>query len=62
MASTFRLEGVFSVLPTAFHDDGALDLDGTAALARAHVEAGVSGLTSLGVMGEAAELTLAPRE
>ena len=31
MAPTFRLEGVFSVLPTAFHDDGALDLDGTAA-------------------------------
>ena len=51
-----RLEGVFSVLPTAFHDDGALDLDGTLALANAHVAAGVAGLTVLGVMGEAAEL------
>jgi 4-hydroxy-tetrahydrodipicolinate synthase len=57
VAPTFRLDGVFSVLPTAFYEDGALDLDGTAALARAHVEAGVTGLTSLGVMGEAAELT-----
>jgi 4-hydroxy-tetrahydrodipicolinate synthase len=57
VASGLRLEGVFSVLPTAFHDDGGLDLDGTAALVRAHVAAGVAGLTSLGVMGEAAELT-----
>jgi 4-hydroxy-tetrahydrodipicolinate synthase len=53
----FRLEGVFSVLPTAFRDDASLDLDGTASLVRAHVAAGVSGLTTLGVMGEAAELS-----
>jgi 4-hydroxy-tetrahydrodipicolinate synthase len=52
----FRLEGVFSVLPTAFHDDGALDLDGTTALVGANVAARVAGLTVLGVMGEAAEL------
>jgi 4-hydroxy-tetrahydrodipicolinate synthase len=57
VGSTLRLHGVFSVLPTAFHDDAALDLAGTAALVRAHVVAGVAGLTSLGVMGEAAELT-----
>ena len=57
MAPTFRLEGVFSVLPTAFYDGGGLDVDGTAALVRAHVAAGVAGLTSLGVMGEAAELS-----
>jgi 4-hydroxy-tetrahydrodipicolinate synthase len=56
VAPTFRLEGVFSVLPTAFHDDGSLDLGGTAALTRVHVDAGITGLTSLGVMGEAAEL------
>jgi 4-hydroxy-tetrahydrodipicolinate synthase len=53
----FRLEGVFGVLPTAFHDDGRLDLDGTRALVRANCDAGVAGLTVLGVMGEAAELT-----
>ena len=57
MASTIRLEGVFSVLPTAFHDDAGLDLLGTAALVGANVAAGVAGLTTLGVMGEAAELT-----
>jgi len=56
-ATPLRLDGVFSVLPTAFDDDGALDLAGTEALVRAHVEAGVSGLTVLGVMGEAAELS-----
>jgi 4-hydroxy-tetrahydrodipicolinate synthase len=57
LSQPFRLEGVFTVLPTAFRDDGALDLGGTAALARAAVDAGVTGLTVLGVMGEAAELT-----
>ena len=57
MSAPFRLEGVFTVLPTAFHGDGGLDLAGTAALALAAVEARVSGLTVLGVMGEAAELT-----
>ncbi len=56
MSEPFRLEGVFSVLPTAFHDDGDLDLDGTANLVRATRDAGVAGLTVLGVMGEAAEL------
>jgi 4-hydroxy-tetrahydrodipicolinate synthase len=53
----WRPSGVVSVLPTAFHDDGALDLEGVAALVRAHAAAGVSGLTVLGVMGEAAELS-----
>jgi len=48
---------VISVLPTAFHDDGALDPDGIAELVTANASAGVSGLTVLGVMGEAAELT-----
>jgi 4-hydroxy-tetrahydrodipicolinate synthase len=61
VASSLRIEGVFSVLPTAFHEDAGLDLAGTAALARAHVDAGVAGLTSLGVMGEAAELTESER-
>jgi 4-hydroxy-tetrahydrodipicolinate synthase len=57
VSSPFRLDGVFTVLPTAFRDDGGLDLRGTAALVRAAVEANVRGLTVLGVMGEAAELT-----
>lgn len=45
------------MLPTAFREDGALDLPGTASLVRAAREAGVAGLTALGVMGEAAELS-----
>jgi 4-hydroxy-tetrahydrodipicolinate synthase len=57
LTERFRLAGVYSVLPTAFHDDGGLDLEGTAAVARATRDAGVAGLTALGVMGEAAELT-----
>lgn len=57
MTAPLRLDGVFGVLPTAFHDDGALDLDGTTALVRAYADAGVAGVTVLGVMGEAAELT-----
>jgi 4-hydroxy-tetrahydrodipicolinate synthase len=54
---TWRPSGVIGVLPTAFHDDGTLDRDGTAALVRANASAGVAGLTVLGVMGEATELT-----
>lgn len=57
MSTAFRLQGVFSVLPTAFRDDGALDLPGVAALVRAARDEGVAGFTALGVMGEAAELT-----
>jgi 4-hydroxy-tetrahydrodipicolinate synthase len=61
VSARLRLDGVFSVLPTAFHDDGALDLAGSQALARAHASSGVAGLTVLGVMGEAAELSEAER-
>ena len=57
MTVAFRLDGVFSVLPTAFRDDGALDLAGVEALVRAARDEGVAGFTALGVMGEAAELT-----
>lgn len=52
-----RLAGVFTVLPTAFDDEGGLDLAGTAAVVQAARAAGVAGLTALGVMGEAAELS-----
>ena len=57
IAGSFRLRGVFSVLPTAFDADGGLDLEGVRSLVRAHIAAGVDGLTALGVMGEAAELS-----
>jgi 4-hydroxy-tetrahydrodipicolinate synthase len=57
----FRLEGVFTVLPTAFNADGSLDLGGVAALVHAARDEGVAGFTALGVMGEAAELSEAER-
>jgi 4-hydroxy-tetrahydrodipicolinate synthase len=58
----FTLAGVISVLPTAFHDDGSLDISGIRALVGANVRAGVAGVTVLGVMGEAAELAEAERD
>jgi 4-hydroxy-tetrahydrodipicolinate synthase len=54
---TGTLGGVFAVLPTAFGDDGRLDLAGLVALVDANRTAGVSGFVALGVMGEGAELT-----
>jgi 4-hydroxy-tetrahydrodipicolinate synthase len=57
LTEAFRLAGVFTVLPTAFHDDGTLDLAGVAALVRVARDEGVAGFTALGVMGEAAELS-----
>ncbi len=61
MSRTNRFAGVISVLPTAFDETGALDLEGIDALVDAHRAAGVAGLTVLGVMGEAAELTESER-
>jgi len=53
-----RCEGVFTVVPTAFHDDGSLDLDGTANVVAACGDAGVAGVLTLGVMGEVGDLDL----
>lgn len=47
------LSGLFAVVPTVFHDDGTLDLDGQGAVVEAYASAGVAGVTVLGVMGEA---------
>ena len=59
---TFALEGVVSVLPTPFFDDGRLDPDGLRALVEVHAAARVAGLTALGAMGESAELSEDERE
>jgi 4-hydroxy-tetrahydrodipicolinate synthase len=50
------------VLPTAFHENGGLDLAGTTALVHAARTSGVAGLTVLGVMGEATELSEVERQ
>jgi 4-hydroxy-tetrahydrodipicolinate synthase len=51
------LEGVFSVLPTPFHGDDALDLDSLRRVIDLFIGAGVNGLTALGVTSEVARLT-----
>lgn len=48
--------GVFVIAPTPFTEDGALDLAGTDRMVEAYVAAGASGLTILGIMGEAPKL------
>ncbi len=51
------LQGVFSVLPTPFHGDDALDLDSLRRVIDLFIGCGVNGLTALGVTSEVARLT-----
>jgi 4-hydroxy-tetrahydrodipicolinate synthase len=51
------LEGVYSVLPTPFHDDGSLDMESMRRVVDLFIQGGVNGLTVLGVTGEVARLT-----
>lgn len=52
-----QLEGVYSVLPTAFTASGDVDDDSLRRVIDLFIEAGVNGLTALGVTGEVARLT-----
>lgn len=49
--------GVYLITVTPFTDDGALDLASTDRMVDFCLEAGVTGLTVLGIMGEATKLT-----
>src|SRR5919106_6315619 len=49
--------GIFHILATPFGDDGTLDVDGLPRLVEAVLATGVSGLTILGIAGEAHRLT-----
>ncbi len=49
--------GVFVISATPFRPDGSLDLDGTEQLLDFYEGCGVSGITILGVMGEANKMT-----
>lgn len=49
--------GVYIIAATPFSDDGALDLASTEKLVDFYLETGVSGMTILGIMGEAPKLT-----
>ena len=48
-----RLEGVWTIVPTPFRPDGALDADSLPTLTRFIADRGVDGMTILGVLGEA---------
>ena len=51
-----KLEGVYSVLPTPFMDNGDLDEASLRRVVDLFVDAGVNGVTALGVTGEVARL------
>ncbi|MBY0610814.1 MAG: dihydrodipicolinate synthase family protein [Beijerinckiaceae bacterium] len=50
-------KGVFVISATPFTDDGALDLASTDSMIDFYLEKGVTGITILGIMGEAPKLT-----
>src|SRR5512134_614837 len=54
--------GVYPILATPFHDDESLDLESFDRLVRFMAEAGVDGVTILGVLGEANRLLDRERE
>lgn len=56
------LTGVFNITPTPFHPDGTLDLDSLTRLTGFTRDAGVNGMTILGVLGEADKLTERERD
>jgi len=50
-------KGVYIIAATPFADDGALDLDSAERMTDFYLECGVTGMTILGVMGEAPKLS-----
>lgn len=54
-------QGVYSILPTPFQEDGSIDLPSLERLIAFQLEAGVHGLSVLGFMGEAHKLSSAER-
>ena len=56
-----RITGIFNILATPFQADYAVDYEGLKRLTRFQMEIGAQGLTILGVMGEAAKLSVDER-
>ena len=52
-----KAKGVYVISATPFCPDGALDIDGTEQLLDFYVGCGITGMTILGVMGEANKMT-----
>ncbi len=50
-------KGVFTIAVTPFLPDGSLDFDSIDSMTEAYIEKGATGLTILGMMGEAGKLT-----
>lgn len=57
-----KISGIFNILATPFHADYTLDSASLKNLVRFQIDKGAHGLTILGVMGEAAKLTVAERQ
>ncbi len=57
-----RFQGVYTIMPTPFSDDGKLDLKSLETLTDFLVKLGVDGLVVLGVMGEAPKLSQAEQD
>jgi 4-hydroxy-tetrahydrodipicolinate synthase len=55
-------QGVYTIMPTPFSNDGRLDLKSLETLTRFLVSKGVDGLVVLGVMGEAPKLSQAEQD
>lgn len=51
-------QGVYIIAVTPFHADGALDLESTDRMVDFYLDAGATGLTVLGMMGESQKLTI----
>ena len=50
-------KGVYIIAVTPFTDDGSLDLESADRMVDSYIETGVTGITILGIMGEATKLT-----
>jgi 4-hydroxy-tetrahydrodipicolinate synthase len=56
LVSVLEVPGVYAIAVTPFHDDGRIDDDSTIRMVEFYRGCGVTGLTILGVMGEATKL------
>jgi len=62
MSDFSYLTGIYNITPTPFHPDGSLDEPSLAQLTEFTFNAGVNGMTILGVLGEAGKVSDAERE
>lgn len=56
MALTAQASGVYTIAATPFHPDGRLDIDSIDRMTDFYLKCGVTGMTILGIMGEAPKL------